>query len=96
MATSIIKNSPLEIQRGTIDGTVVAANNYTDVPVTFPEPFNAQPTVITSIVSTSTAGAIGSFSVSANNVTTTGFTCRIFNASTSQRTPAARWIAVGK
>lgn len=82
------------IQGGSVTAIEVPANSYTDVSVTFAKPFSSAPSVICGIYSSSTAGAIGSFTVSAINITATGFTARYFNNSSSARTPAGRYIAI--
>lgn len=82
-------------ETGTIGSTSVAANNYTDVSVSFSKSFSRVPKVIVSLVSESTAGAIGSLEVSAISVTKTGCKIRIFNAGSSNRAPGATWVAIG-
>lgn len=82
------------VQSGHLGGASVSANSYLDRTVTFDKAFPSAPTVVCSIASTATAGALGSFSVSANSITTTGFTARVFNASSGSRTPGVDWIAV--
>lgn len=83
-----------EVRTGNIGSTSVSANSYTDVPVLFSPVMGGVPIVTASLVSTSTAGAIGSVSVATINITASGFTCRIFNAGASARTPGVNWIAV--
>lgn len=93
MLTKILNNTP-EIRHETdISLGQVAANSYQDFPITFDSPMKGKPTVVCSLLSTSTAAAIGSFTVSAINATATGFTCRVFNNATSARTPAMSYIA---
>lgn len=82
------------IQGGVVPAVQVSAGSYTDVSVTFPREYDTVPSVICGIYSSSTAGAIGSFTISAINITTTGFTARYFNNSSSERTPAGRYIAI--
>lgn len=81
------------IRAGGTSATSVSANSYTDVPITFSSAMPNVPIVVCSIISTSTAGAIGSISVSPNDITKVGFTARIFNAGSSARTPALSYIA---
>lgn len=83
-----------QMQEGTIATTSVSANSYTDVSVTFPKAMSGTPIVVCSVVSTSTAGAIGSITAAVTRTSTTGFTCRIFNAGSTARTPAVNWIAL--
>lgn len=74
----------------------VPAGGYVDVPVTFGHTYGAAPAVVVGLYSTSTAAAIGSISVAVTSVTTTGFTARLFNAGTTDRSPGFYWIAMGK
>lgn len=83
-----------EVRTGNIDSTSVSANSYTDVSVSFSPVMGGVPIVTASLVSTSTAGAIGSISVATIKITASGFTCRIFNAGASARAPGVNWIAV--
>ena len=83
-----------QMQAGTIAGTSVSANSYTDVSVTFSSEMSDVPIVVCSVVSTSTAGALGSITSAVTSTSTTGFTCRIFNAGSTARTPAVNWIAL--
>ena len=83
-----------EVRTGSIASTSVTANSYKDVSVTFSPAMTGVPIVVASLISTSTAGAIGSIEVATNNITASGFTCRIFNAGSSDRTPAVNWIAI--
>ena len=83
-------------RHGRIGGTSVAANSYVDVAVSFGTDLAGIPTVVCGVDSNSTAGAIGSITaaVLTGSVTEAGFTCRIFNAGTSERIPAVQWIAI--
>ena len=83
-----------QMQAGTIAGTSVSANSYTDVSVTFSSAMSDVPIVVCGVVSTSTAGAIGSITSAVTSTSTTGFTCRIFNAGSTARTPSVNWIAL--
>ena len=83
-----------QMQAGTIAGTSVSANSYTDVSVTFSSEMSDVPIVVCSVVSTSTAGALGSITSAVTSTSTTGFTCRIFNAGSTARTPSVNWIAL--
>jgi len=83
-----------QMQAGTIAATSVSANSYKDVSVTFSSEMSDVPTVVCGVVSTSTAGAIGSITSAVTSTSTTGFTCRIFNAGSTARTPAVNWIAL--
>ena len=83
------------ISTGAVAEVSVPANGYTDVSVTFGKTYKSNPTVNVSLLSTSTAGAIGNVTAAVLSVTTTGATFRIFNAGASQRQPSLQWIAVG-
>lgn len=83
-----------EIATGRTASITATANSYKDLTVSFGRTFSSVPQVVCSIYSTATAGAIGSLSCSALNVTTTGFTARVFNAGSASRSPAVDWIAI--
>lgn len=72
-----------------------SANSYADYNVTFPELFMHAPLVVCGLRSTSTSPTMGSVSVAAIDVSNSGFTIRVFNASASNKSPVATWIAVG-
>ncbi len=72
----------------------VSANSYADQDVTFNHTFDAAPVVVACLQSSSTGVNVGSISVSVINITTTGFTIRVFNNSANQRTPSINWIAI--
>ena len=72
----------------------VAANSHVDFTVTFPTGlFTTQPIVIANLYSSSTNAAFGNVSVSILNVTETGFTARVFNASSTPFTPGLNYFA---
>lgn len=79
--------------RGALSVGAVSANSYKDIAVSYGKTFASTPTVVVCLSSTATAGAIGSITACPINETTTGFTLRVFNAGTSARSPAVRWIA---
>lgn len=83
-----------QMQAGNIAATSVSANSYTNVSVTFSPAMSGTPIVVCGVVSTSTAGAIGSITSAVTSTSTTGFTCRIFNAGSTTRTPSVNWIAL--
>ena len=93
MLTKILNNTP-EIRHETdISLGQIAAGAYVDFTITFDRPMKGKPTVVCSLLSTSTAAALGSFTASAIDATASGFTCRVFNNATSARTPALSYIA---
>lgn len=83
------------ISTGLVTDVSVPANGYTDVSVNFGKTYKSNPTVNVSLLSTSTAGAIGNMTAAVLSVTTTGATFRIFNAGTNPRQPSIQWIAIG-
>ncbi|MBQ6499861.1 MAG: H-type lectin domain-containing protein [Mogibacterium sp.] len=82
------------IQGGYLSGQNVGANSYLDRQITFPNSYSSAPAVAVTLSSTSEAGEMGQVMAAAINVTTTGFTVRVFNAGTATRTPALHWIAI--
>ena len=71
--------------------------NITDLAVTFDRSFTKTPHVIVGLYSGSNGADMGYVSVSAINVTPTGFTCRFFHAAGStNRSPNANWAAFGE
>lgn len=83
-----------QMQRGYAQCPSTPAGSYTDTAVTFAEPFASRPTVFPSIYSTSTSADIGAMTVSAINVTNTGFTVRAFNKGGGARMPGVYWLAI--
>ena len=92
LLTKMLKNTP-QIRYGGKSMGSCAANTYTDVAVTFRSPMKGTPVVVCSLRSTSTAGALGSFTISAINPTASGFTARVFNNTSAARSPAMDYIA---
>lgn len=83
------------IKRGTVGQTnTVTAGSYKDVSVSFNYTYGSAPTVVVGLNSNSTSSDLGQCSVSVAAVTTTGFTARLFNNSSSDRSPGFYWIAV--
>ena len=93
LLTKIIKNTPQVRHRFTSLGAV-PANSYKDFTVTFSSAMKGEPSVVCSMYSTSTSPTMGGLTVSAINPSSTGFTCRVFNNTSSQRTPAIEYIAI--
>lgn len=81
------------IQSGFVQAESVTANNTTIISITFDEEFDSIPNVIVGLLTSQTTG-IGMCSVSAWNVSATGFTLRLNNEYSSARTIGAYWIAV--
>lgn len=72
----------------------VTAQSYKDYAVTFPTPYASTPLVVAGLAGTLTAYGMGMVSVAVNNVTTTGFTARVYNASSNDRNVTFRYIAI--
>lgn len=85
----------LGIQTGRMFFDNLRANTYRDVNVTFSQPYTTAPNVVPGLNTTSTAWQSGRISVSALNITNTGFTCRVYNADSVTRAPSVAWIAIG-
>ena len=81
------------MQTGYYASKSVSPDSTETVAVTFETEFDTVPNVITGILSNQTYG-IGDCSVSAWNVTTTGFSLRLTNNYTATRKLGAYWIAV--
>lgn len=71
------------------------ANAYTDVSISFGNTYSSAPTVVVGFYSTSTAAAFGGLTVAVHSITTTGCKARVFNNTSSGRSPSVHWIAVG-
>ena len=93
LLTKMLKNTP-QIRYGTGTLGAVPANSYKDFSVSFSSAMKGQPHVVCSMLSTSTSPTMGSITTCAINATATGFTCRVFNNTSSQRTPAVEYIAL--
>ena len=81
-------------QGGTFTVSNVASNSYSNYEVTFPEPYETAPIVVAGLASTLATYAIGNVSVSVYNVTVTGFTARVYNATSNTRNISCRYIAI--
>ena len=84
-------------QCGRTASVTTRPGNITDLAVTFDRAFTKTPHVIVGLYSGSNGADMGYVSVSAINVTPTGFTCRFFHAAgTTNRSPNANWAAFGE
>ena len=82
-------------QAGTIDGLTCKANTITEIKITFPKAFSKAVVVtVTPISETTGINGVPKFSVW--NVTGTGFTLKIYNDDTGDRSPGFGWIATTK
>lgn len=83
-----------EIDMGKSVSVSVSASSYADVEITFSKEFSQVPQVMLGLVTGSTGAGSGSISVSPIETTTTGCTARVFNADSSGRAPAVRYLAL--
>lgn len=84
-------------QCGRTAAVTTRPGQITDLAVTFDRAFTKTPHVIVGLYSGSNGADMGYVSVSAINVTPTGFTCRFFHAAGStNRSPNANWAAFGE
>ena len=84
-------------QCGRTASVTTRPGQITDLAVTFDRAFTKTPHVIVGLYSGSNGADMGYVSVSAINVSTTGFTCRFFHAAGStNRSPNANWAAFGE
>lgn len=85
------------VQCGRTSAATTRPGQVTDLSVTFDRAFTKTPHVIVGLYSGSSGADMGYVSVSAINVSTTGFTCRFFHAAGSNnRSPNANWAAFGE
>lgn len=82
-------------QSGRTPGIDCESNTVTEFKVTFPKAFSKAPAIIVT-PSSGTPGISGIPKYSAWDVTTTGFTIRIYNEDSEQRSPAFYWIAMAQ
>ena len=83
------------IQHGTKSLGSCAANAYTDIGVTFDVAYSSAPHVVACLHTTSTAATIGSITLAVTSEDANGFTLRVFNNTSSSRSPNCHWIAIG-
>ena len=85
------------VQCGQTAAVTTRPGQITDLAVTFDRAFTKTPHVIVGLYSGSNGADMGYVSVSAINITPTGFTCRFFHAAGStNRSPNANWAAFGE
>lgn len=85
------RQEAVHILSGQLTVNAVPDNSYKDTTVTFAEAFKSVPHVVTGLATGTTDP--NTVTVSCINVTETGFTLRVFNATGAQRSPAVSWIA---
>lgn len=69
-------------------------NTVTEYEVTFQEPFDTTPYVITGVRSGSSASTYGNCFCFADGITPSGFTFKFANANTDKIEPSGTWIAL--
>ena len=95
MATGTIYKTPVYFQTGYVN-TEVSATSIAEYPITFSTPFQTAPAVQLTMFSATTSvngGALVQCALK-SSPTTTGFTIRVFNGDTSQRSPRIDWLAI--
>lgn len=71
------------------------ANSYRDFTVSFGHTYATAPDVIVGMYSRSTSPTMGSIQADVYSTTNTGATIRVFNDTSSERSPGFYWIAIG-
>lgn len=84
------------IETGFLDLTEATKNSVTTTTVSFKTSFSLIPIVVGCFQSSSSAAAHAAIDYSISNRSTTGFTVKVFNNSSSDRSPNFLWIAIGK
>lgn len=82
------------IERGDITFTAINANTYADKDIKFKKSFGAPPSVLVCNGSKSESAKYGSMSVSAINISATGFTIRYYNNTDYTPAPYVMWTAI--
>lgn len=85
---------------GSVGQTIsAAANSVTTYPssgyVSFGHTYLSAPDVVVGFYSTSTAAGLGGLTIAVSEVTATGFKVKIFNNTSTARSPGFYWIAMG-
>lgn len=81
-------------EHGSVTNQDIPAGSYIDIPITFTAPFQEIPFVAVNMASGSTSPEIGNMAACAINKNRSGFTIRVFNNGSSQRTPTLDWYAI--
>lgn len=85
------------IQIGSVSSSEsVASGSYVDKTFTFPQAFSSIPVVLGVCNSANTASVMANLSCSVYNVSTTGFTVRFANNSSTSTVMSAIWLAILK
>ena len=82
------------IERGDITFTAINANTYADKDIKFKKSFSLPPAVLVCNGSKSESAKYGSMSVSAINISATGFTIRYYNNTDYTPAPYVMWTAI--
>ncbi len=91
---SIDSNLVKVIERGDITFTAINANTYADKDIKFKKSFSLPPAVLVCNGSKSESAKYGSMSVSAINISATGFTIRYYNNTDYNPAPYVIWTAI--
>lgn len=82
------------IQSGLVPAFDCTGSSYTDVEVTFSSEFSSTPIVVATFNSASTNVGMGNVSILIASRTTTGFTIRVANNTSTTFKPSIFWVAV--
>lgn len=88
----------LGVEHGAIDSMTLTKDTTSTKTVTFPRAFASAPNVVATFDSTNISSFSGRWdylTLTVYNVTTTGFTLRVHNGTSTTFSPGIRWIAVG-
>lgn len=83
-----------QIQGGTIASEAVSSGGIRTETVTFPQAMSGTPAVIACLQSSSEYAETGSVSVGVSSISSTGFTCKVFNNSSRALSPGVKWLAI--
>lgn len=85
------------IQSGYVDDMTVQGYTLREEEVIFPVKFSTTPKVLLQMYSSSDSNHIGSITVALSKAPSkTGFKMKMFNNSSTQRSPSVYWVAIGK
>ena len=86
------------VQHGSVDSMTLTGSTTNTLEVSFPRAFAAPPDVVATFDSSNISSFSGRWdylTLTVYNVTTTGFTLRVHNGTSTTFSPGIRWIAVG-
>lgn len=96
LGIAALNSSLNNIQTGTVSAKTCPPGEITDYPVTFPKAFSKTPIITIGMYSGTTNADYGNVSYFYYDVTATGFTLRVANKTSSNISPAFRYIAIEK